>query len=119
LLIGLLFFFRPVSQMLQRQTIDADVLTMLRLDDQLDQLTVGQKTKIKAPTELAVTRDDGFYLVQPYKSPGVPTMLRVTTDKQGHMPLLVDIQHLLFEKNDVIHYTITRHNRLYEGVIRE
>jgi len=116
---GLLLFFRPITQILQGQMADADILAVLRVDSQLDKLTAGHKLQIKAPTELTVISKDTVYLVQPYKSPNMTAMLRVTTEKRGHMPLLLDIQGLAFEKNDVIVYTIKRYNRRFEGVVRE
>ena len=119
LLMGLLLFFRPITQILQGQMADADILAVLRVDSQLDKLTAGHKLQIKAPTELTVISKDTVYLVQPYKSPNMTAMLRVTTEKRGHMPLLLDIQGLAFEKNDVIVYTIKRYNRRFEGVVRE
>jgi len=113
----LTLFWRPVIQLLTNVAPDADILAVLKLDATLDQQLTSLPVREVTPNRLDFSAPDKVYRLERYQSPGRPVMLRLSTDKGGHMPLLLGIQNVSFATHNGISYQLLVHDRLYTGRI--
>ncbi|KRM73054.1 hypothetical protein FC34_GL000775 [Lacticaseibacillus brantae DSM 23927] len=117
LLITLTLFWRPMVQLLTHGSPDADILAVLKLDATLEQQLVNKSVRQVTSNRLDFTAEDKVYQLERYRGNGA-VMLRLTTDKGGHMPLLLGIDDISFTTDDGVRYLLRKHGRLYTGQIR-